>query len=674
MTLCFPRINTIISSDRRCKDVLGKVALSAVLAFFVICCAPANPSANQLPQEGSSFTAAFLNYLQQPPLQRNRTQLLHHLSEYALDDIDSFLKKNDPLTARQAASLFGQAGLKDIIEAHGEDFFTVMLHNTVGCYSYLDLLDDTFGLDPQRLTQTVIASKSRYTGAMIILEDIALSHFRSIVQVLDAALPTEVMLDSFYRDPYLLSSAIRILVKGDPQGAKLKEFFTFLPDKSGMIRLFRDDLPGLVVTFKTIQEIKFGNGNQWASQALSLTDEQLGRLILQKPESMAYILYGGYRIGIDNFKTIIRDIGEQPFQEALDKHTHWLADFFTGMKKISSFSSEVDFNETKAALAAIRENHSHLLEYETYLDPKFRRIMELFAHLPQAEQFLSSTDKAIQTRVYLLGLLSLYQRILHERIPEAKLTALQFNLLKQQILYSTRFTQHLNNMISNFEVGHVMVQDKKMETIVLLLAHELAHQIYSISGFSAPLLSSNSIHECSADIGARSISQRLGYNAGIEEYADKYVRPDDYSENDKVKEGDLIGQRIPHILGRTQLGYIVQGLNNSEVQVDWQTLFSVNLSVLREKTKIKNMSYVRDLVGAYTYYTDSGAVSYDAMQRFTDMYERSYASASKREESQLAQVHTVEEMILIARSLIVRTAATRQSFRNKEFAGYSPAM
>jgi hypothetical protein len=68
-----------------------------------------------------------------------------------------------------------------------------------------------------------------------------------------------------------------------------------------------------------------------------------------------------------------------------------------------------------------------------------------------------------------------------------------------------------------------------MEPIILFPAHELTHQIYAICGFYAPLLSAFGIHECSADIAALCIAQRLGSMTGMAEYRLNIIQQDDFS-------------------------------------------------------------------------------------------------------------------------------------------------
>jgi hypothetical protein len=280
--------------------------------------------------------------------------------------------------------------------------------------------------------------------------------------------------------------------------------------------------------------------------------------------------------------------------------------------------------------------------------------MALFADLPTASEYLNSRDSGIQTRVYLLGLMAVYQHVLNIHIPEALLTRSQFELLKSQILYSTRFSKNLNNLMSNFEVGRHMVKDNDMQTIILYLAHELGHQIYSINGFDAPLLSAASIHECSADIAARCIAQRLGYRSGIEGYWNKIIRHDDYSDDVQITEDDLIGHGIPHKIGRTQLGYIIRAFANRSYDLDWETLFAVSLSVLQKKTKTKHLSYVQNLVAGYIYSHSKKMVTRRRLHRFIGNHGKSFEAASQSINSQIADVRTVEEMIVTAQALMLR--------------------
>jgi hypothetical protein len=58
---------------------------------------------------------------------------------------------------------------------------------------------------------------------LIILETIDIRRFTAIVQVLADALPRDAVLKSFYSDPYLLASAIRIFAERDPDGIELEE-------------------------------------------------------------------------------------------------------------------------------------------------------------------------------------------------------------------------------------------------------------------------------------------------------------------------------------------------------------------------------------------------------------------------------------------------------------------
>lgn len=646
MLTCLPKNSSAFVT------IIFKHAIRAVLLILVFSYSVSSSAGQGTANNQSALLSGLETYTKQSLLERDWDLLHGELSDTAKNDLDDLLHNFGAVKVRQATVLFPENALQDIVEAHGEDFFIVMLHNLLGVYDYLVLLESVFHFSPQKFARSVIHAKARFNGALIIFDNIDYEQFSSIIRVISEVLPASVFKEAFYRDPYLVASALRILAQRDPEGNRLKEFFTLFSEQSTLVKLFSEDLPGLVVAFSTIEEIQFNTKSHWAKEALGVTDEHLARLLVQQPENLAYILYGAHSIGVDHFKEIIREIGNERFRIALDKYPDWLADFFTGMSKISLFSSGVDFEEVNKAKAIIQARYPYLLEYNTYLKPVRLQVAELFSRLPAANEFLRSEERTMQTRVYLLGLLSLYQQILHDRMPELMITPLQFGLLKQQILFSTRFSVHLNNMISNYEVGCLMVEENSMETFILLLAHELAHQLYSISGFDAPLLSANSIHECCADIGARCIGQRLGLKAGMMEYGNKYVQQDDFSKNDRVREADLIGQGVSHVIGRTQLGYIVQGLQNSKVPVDWESLFTVNLAVLRDKRKMKNISYVQHVVGAYIYYTHAGTVVYEQLQRFSKAHEGTCSAATDMQALQVAGVAAVEEMVLIARTLL----------------------
>lgn len=576
------------------------------------------------------------------------------LSEFALDDLDHLINLFGSQRIKSSLQWFDRTALDDLIQINGDDFFMVALHATIGAHGHLSVLDSLFDIDPDRLTRSLQHSRGRYTGALIIFETIEVDQFRDIIRAFASALPPDVFMQSFYKDPYLLASAVRIISKRDPNGGALKEFLSCFPASRPREDLFSKDLPGLVVAFSTIQEIKAGNKVLWVKEFLDVSDEQLALLIHRKPVDLAYVLYGGYRIGIDEFKLIIESIGRQHFRIALMEYTSWLADFLTGLKKVSYLSSGADFDGIDAAKAFIMRHHPYLLQYDSYASPDWDRVLKLFDNLPAGRTFIKREDKSIQIRAYLMGLLAIYQRLLHEHMPHAMLTPTQFNLLKWQILCSTRFSEKLDNMMSNFEVGRFMVKNKHMETIILFLGHELAHQIYSICGFDAPLLSAVSIHECSADIAARCIAQRLGFVTGMSEYEQNIIQEDDFSEDNSIRESDLIAQGIPHIIGRTQLGHIIQGFKNNAIDIDWEILFPVTLAVLRNKTKMRYVSYVRSLVAGYTYCSANGIVSDNALHRFIGICENSFVSTSS--DDQMADVNAIEEMIIVAQALLLRSA------------------
>ncbi|TKB05523.1 hypothetical protein [Desulforhopalus sp. IMCC35007] len=472
----------------------------------------------------------------------------------------------------------------------------VVLHNIAATQDQLSIINEFFKLDSKQFVDSVIRARGRFTGAMILLQDINIHSFAAITNAFAKALPSGIFLQKFYEDPYLLASVICIISKRDADGVFFNEFLELFPDSNIRAELFSKDLPGLVVAFSTIREATSGKNILWVNELLDVSDTELAQLISNKPVDIAYIIHGGHNIGSENLKKLIDSIGKDHFKLLLVEQTIWLADFLTGLNKISYFSSTFDFSESIKAKTYIEKNHSYLLNYNSHLPFNHDQVTDLFENLPNAADFLKSDDKATQTRVYLLGLLSVYQHILYSHIPQSMLNPSQFELLKTQILYSTRFSKDLNNMISNFEVGSLMMKNRSMESIILLLAHELSHQIYSVIGFTSPLLSTASIHECNSDIGARCIAQHVGYSAGITEYEYFVFNQDDYSKNVSIMETDLINLRVPHKIGRTQLGYIMRGFKNSNITIDWEIFYAVSLSVLRNKSKMKNFHYIKKIL------------------------------------------------------------------------------
>jgi DNA-binding phage protein len=636
------------------------IVLAAVILFCFTACTMHQFSKQPESNQGDPFFVALKTFLELAPQDRDPAILTDYLGEFAIEEFDHLIGKFGSTRVMQAMRMYPETSLRDLLRTNGDDFLMVALHTTISAHNYLSVFNTCFGMDPQQLYETLERTQGRFTSALIILETIDIRRFTAIVQVFADVLPRDAVLKSFYSDPYLLASAIRIFAQRDPDGIELKKFMEFFLDSCSRAELFGEDLPGLVVAFSTIQEIKSGQKALWVKEFLNVTDQQLAQLIRQKPVDVAYVLFSGYRIGINNFKQVVNGIGKAHFRTALFEHTVWLADFLTGLKKITFLSSGADFNEVNAAQEVIETQYPFLLDYDAYMPTRIGMVMDVFDTLPKASDFWHRNDKAVRMRVYLLGLMAIYQNILYERMPQAMLSTLQFKLLKRQILCSTRFSENLDNMMSNFEVGRFMVQNSGMQTFILFLAHELAHQFYSISGFDAPLLSSASIHECSADIAAFSIAQRLGYTVGMREYGNKIIERDDYSADRRIGQGDLIYQGIPHKIGRTQLGYIMRGFEDSKVQLDWEVLFAATLTILRSRTKIKNISFVRDIIGAYTYCAANRAVSNAALHRFMGPYENSYAASVGEQKLQLADSRTVEEMILVAQiSMLRQTAASR---------------
>ena len=220
-------------------------------------------------------------------------------------------------------------------------------------------------------------------------------------------------------------------------------------------------------------------------------------------------------------------------------------------------------------------------------------------------------------------------------------------------MYSTRFSENLNNMISNFEVGSLMVKNCGMETIVLFLAHELSHQIHAVYGFTAPLLSTASIHECNSDIAARCIAQRLGYNKGMLEYEYKFFHQDDYSGVAVIGETDLIGLGDSHKIGRTQLGYIIKGFESCKITIDWEKFFAVSLAVLRGRDRVKNSLYIKRIVARYVYCSLTDLVSQEGLLHFIESFEQFYDTGVSSSGQQLVDTDTVEKMIQIAQEIML---------------------
>jgi hypothetical protein len=603
---------------------------------------------------GDPFYCALVNYLEQAPENRDHSGIRAFMGKSALIDLNELIDKFGSAAVARGIRQFPKNRLHELLNSHGDDFFLMALHCSIGSHHYLSILNQRFGIDPHWLADAMKNAGGRFSGALIIFETIDKECFDLIARIFEGALPAEVFLQSFYEDPYLLATAMRIFSQRDPLGNELKAFLAYFPDSHTRSELFLQDLPGLVVAFSTIQEIKSGKKVLWVKEFLNISDRQLADLIRRKPVDLAYVLHGGHRIGIHNFEQVIESIGRELFRVALTDHTAWLAKFLNGLEKVTILSSGADFHEINAAKRIIESRYPFLLRYDNYTEPNINKIMALFADLPAASDYLNSRDSGVQTRVYLLGLLAVYQHVLHIHMPDAVLTRSQFELLKSQILYSTRFSKNLNNMMSNFEVGRHMVKGNSMQTIILYLAHELAHQIYSISGFDAPLLSAASIHECSADIAARCIAQRLAYRSGMEGYWNKIIRHDDYSDDAHITEFDLIGHGIPHKIGRTQLGYIMQAYANRSYDLDWETLFSVSLSVLQKKTKMKHLSYIQNLVAGYMYSYSEKKVTHLRLHRFIGNHEKFFEAVPQPIKSQIADVRTVEEMIAAAQALMLR--------------------
>lgn len=601
-----------INKAQRCflKAIIVVLLLSASKGFSETSFSGTSPS--------SLFHQSLQQYVSQPANTTHRIILEKYLNDYTIEGIDYLLNTYSPLQVAESLHYHSAGSLNQLQKEGEEDFLLVVLETTLSSLEYLQALDRMVSLDPQKLSDTVIQSRSRFTGALFVFQEIRLDIFQGMLQVFSENLPKEIVVNSFYQDPYLFSSAFKVLAQHDPNTTTLQEFLTFFDDRQLLIDLFKNDLAGLVVAYSTIQEIRAGNEVLWAKEIFDITDEHLNRLIIEKPANMAYILYGGHQIGVANFKKIIFDIGREQFQKALSDHTVWLADFIQGMGRASLVTAGVDFHEIAMAENSIKNSHPYLFDYNNYLPQNIGRVEKLLTELPSTEEFLANKDKGTQIRIYLLGLLAMYQNILHEHSPKNILTPLQIDLLRQQILCSTRFSENLNNMMANFEIGGLMINNNHMETIILCFAHELAHRIYSINGFDAHHPAARPIHECSADIGAFSIAQHLGYKKGLPEYVKKIIVKDDFSKDNRTSSADLIAQGIPHRIGRTQLGHLTGGFQEKNIILDWETLFAVNLVTLCDQSEPEKLDHIQQLVSGYIFNTQQGNQHYPTFHHFMD--------------------------------------------------------
>lgn len=646
-------LNRFCPGFARCAACL---LLTTSFALALTACAHHSPHGKTIHETGDPFHRVLADYLDNIPEQRAPLPLKAYIGEFGLWELDNLIAKFGPATVKQAIRHYPATRFQDMLEMHGDDFFLVALHATLGSQHHLSMLDRRFGIDPHWLADTMIKAGGRYTGALIILETIDKNHFDSTTRIFADALPPDLFLQSFYNDPYLLASAIRIFSQRDPEGKALKSFLAYFPDNHTRAELFIQNLPGLVVAFSTIHEIMAGREVLWVKELLDISDHQMANLIRTKPMDLAYVLHGEHRIGIKLFKQVIESIGREHFRNALIHHTAWLANFLTGLDRVTILSSGTDGQEITEAKRVIATQYPFLLDYDAYLDPHIKRVTAIFETLPAAQSYINAPDNAIHTRVYLLGLLAVYQQVLHQHLPDAMLSPSQFDLLKTQIIYSTRFSKNLNNMISNFEVGRLIIEDNGMEAIVLYLAHELAHQILIINGFNPPLLSAASIHEGTADIATRCIAQRLGYSTGMAEYWQKIIQQDDQSDDQQITEAELIGHGIPHQIGRTQLGYLIQAFEDRGSPVDWETLFAASSYVLRDKTKIKHLTYIQNLVAGYIYCCTQKGVSHRQLQRFIRSCEQVFGSDPQPDKSQIADTSCVEEIINTVQAQMLQAA------------------
>jgi len=467
----------------------------------------------------------------------------------------------------------------------------------------LAYLDGRYRLDARRLVTSAIAGEGRFTGALSIFASrVEVSRFRSVVAVLTEQIPESLFLDTLYQDPYLVANAISVFAERDPQGRRLQEFLGYFPDDRIRGELFSRHLPGLVVSFATLQKIRQGNTVPEVFGFFDLTETELAQLIEKDAVSFAYIFFGAHQLGSEKFRQLTEVVGKAVLRRALFSHPQWLANYLMGLHKTSLLSATPDIAMVECNLALIEKDHPYLLRFrglETGSVTSITELLEAFvADTP--EVFLQRPDKVRRTQQVLLGMLALYQRIFDQHGSGAVLGETEFQLLKLQILTSTRFSILLDSASANFEVGHLLLRDKTMRVVPLVLAHELAHQIFTLSGYDAQRLSAVSIHELSADIAARAIDQllnRTGTNPlSMTEYQKKIVAWNDYAHDRTISETMIVSSGDEHIIGRTQLGHIVRGYAMAGRYVDWVRLLVVAVELMHQNEAIRFRDFVEGLV------------------------------------------------------------------------------
>ncbi len=590
---------------------------------------------------------AIHEYIALGPEKRDRFKCTHHFDEFTKAELERLIEKFGVLNVKQAIDRFPDADSDRLIRTNGLDYYLMFIHTVLASKDYILFLDTAFNVNHRYLLKSAQDNKGRFIGALIIFETIEFEKFSAIINVFLTNLKSNTFLESFYKDPYLLASAIRILAQRDPKGENLKTFLSYFPNDQLRSQLFSNDLPGLVVAFSTVQEIKTGETRPWVNSFFEMNDKELALLIHKKPVQSAYVLYGGHQIGIDNFKQVFKGVEQEVLKAGFIAHTDWFANFIVGLKKINLLSSDADLSRADVSTSNIKTHYPFLLQYNSYLPGNIEHVMTLFQNLPEKSDFLYSKDKDLIIRVYLLGLMAVYQNILYDFMPSAVLSLEQFELLKLQILLSTRVSENLDTMVSNFEIGKSALKGREMETIILSLAHELAHQIYSIRGFNSISLPGHSIHEFGADIAALCMAQKLGYCLGMEEYKQKVMNRDDFSRHRKVDGGLLTAIDASHKIGRTQLGYVVKGFDKVGIIINWELFFPITLRLLENRTEIELLQFIYQLVSGYAYGSAAGYKNEDELEHVLRKAEKRFDHhrISNRIETYLANADTIEQIL-----------------------------
>lgn len=543
-----------------------------------------------------------------------RDELGRLFDEHGLDELQQLILKHGVGKTRWAMALFGPGEWGRIVSRRGGDFFLLLLQALLDAKEHIVHLGEVFQLEARRLAASAIEEEGRFTAALSVLSScVAIADFRALVGVFERKLPPGLLIETFYEDPYLVAHALKVIGGRDPTGQWLERYLDYFPDDGARGALFANDLPGLVVSFATLHEISDGEAVPEVFGYFDLTRPELVRLIGKDALSVAYVLYGAHLLGSGGFHALIEAVGKDTLRKALFLHTKWLASYLMGLQEISYLSTTPDISDMARSLEAIEKRYPYLLRFpgrsDLTITERTEPLVE-FMVLP-ADELLRRPDRVRCVHEVLLGVLALFQGMLDEHAPGAALNERQYRLLKLQILSSTRFSGPFDSASSNFELGERMLRKNSVPMIPLVLAHELAHQMFALHGFDAAGLSGFSIHELSADIGARAVAQLLDRQGVLGEalrlYEERVVSRDDFARHNRIPEDQLIALGNEHIIGRTQLSYIIEGFAAAGEPIDWERMFALAIDLLRRHDSPRFREFVERLVIDYVYLAEAQA-------------------------------------------------------------------